>query len=87
MITNINTNAIMQLLEYTFNDVITFGPVGKDSLKAGAQVVIPMPTKLRRYCRLNYVVASGPLTADKFSAQVVAGIQQNDPQPDSPRIA
>lgn len=71
----------------TFNDVITFGPVGKDSLKAGAQVVIPMPTKLRRYCRLNYVVASGPLTAGKFSAQVVAGIQQNDPQPDSPRIA
>ena len=71
----------------SFADVMSFGPVGKDSLKAGAQVVIPMPTRLRRYCRVNYVVGTGPLTAGRFSAQVVAGIQQNDPQPDSPRIA
>ena len=71
----------------TFADVVAFGPVSKDSLKAGAQVVIPMPTRLRRYCRLNYVVGSGPLTAGRFSAHVGVGIQQNDPQPDSPRIA
>ena len=70
----------------SFADVVSFGPVGKDSLKAGAQVVIPMPVKLRRYCRVNYVVATGPLTAGRFSAQIVAGIQQNDPMPNSPRI-
>lgn len=69
-----------------FADVASVGPVPISKLKAGSQVVIPMPTRLRRYCRLNYVVGTGPLTGGKFSAQIVAGIQQNDPQPDSPRL-
>lgn len=71
----------------TYLDVAVTPAIAKESLTLGAQVVIPMPPKLRRFCRLNYTVATGPLTAGKFSAQVVAGFQQNTPKPDSPRIA
>lgn len=71
----------------TFADVAVTAAIGKATLVAGYQLVIPMPTKLRRYCRVNYTVATGPLTAGKFSAQVVTGFQQSVPKPDSPRIA
>ena len=71
----------------TFADVAVTAAIGKATLVAGAQVVIPMPTKLRRYCRAYYTIGTGPLTAGKFSAQIVTGIQQNTAKPDSPRIA
>ena len=71
----------------TFADVAVTATIGKANLAAGQQVVIPMPTKLRRYCRVYYYVGTGPLTAGKFSAQIVTGIQQNIAQPDSARIA
>lgn len=71
----------------TFADVAVTAAIGKASLTAGQQIVIPMPVKLRRYCRAYYTVGTGPLTAGKFSAQVVAGFQQNTPMPDSQRIA
>jgi len=70
-----------------FITIAITGTFGKANLAAGQQVVIPMPTKLRRYCRVRYIVTNGPLTAGKFSAQVVTGIQQNVAYPDSPRIA
>ena len=71
----------------TFADVAVTAAIGKASLAAGQQVVIPMPTKLRRYCRVYYTIGTGPLTAGKFSAQIVTGIQQNIAQPDSARSA
>lgn len=71
----------------TFTDVAVSAAIGKATLVAGYQHVIPMPTKLRRYCRVYYTVATGPLTAGKFSAQVVTGIQQNIAKPDSSRIS
>lgn len=71
----------------TFADVAVTAAIGKATLVAGYQHVIPLPTKLRRYVRAYYTVATGPLTAGKFSAQVVAGYQQNVPKPDSSRIA
>ena len=71
----------------TFADAAVTAAIGKASLAAGQQVVIPMPTKLRRYCRVYYTIGTGPLTAGKFSAQIVTGIQQNIAQPDSARIA
>ncbi|NYT44601.1 hypothetical protein H0A64_07140 [Alcaligenaceae bacterium] len=67
----------------SFADVISSGAIGKAALALGSQIVLPMPTQHRRYVRLNYTVATGPLTAGKFSAQVVTGIQQNDPYPDA----
>jgi len=70
-----------------FADVAVTAAIGKALLTAGAQIIIPMPTSLRRYCRVNYTVGTGPLTAGKFSAQVVTGIQQNVPKPDAPGIA
>lgn len=71
----------------TYASVAVTTAIDKASLTAGQQVVIPMPTKLRRYCRVSYIIGTGPLTAGKFSAQVVTGIQQNVPKPDSARIA
>lgn len=71
----------------SFADVAVTAAIGKATLVAGYQIVIPMPVKLRRYCRVYYTVATGPLTAGKFSAQVVTGIQQNTPLPDSSSIA
>lgn len=71
----------------SFADVVATAAIAKATLVAGAQIVLPMPTKLRRYVRAYYTVATGPLTAGKFSAQVVTGIQQNIAQPDSPRVA
>lgn len=67
----------------TFADVAVTAAIAKETLVAGHQIVIPMPTKLRRYCRVNYTVATGPLTAGAFSAQVVTGIQQNTAYPDA----
>lgn len=67
----------------TFADVAVTAAIDKATLVAGHQVVIPMPTKLRRYCRVYYTVATGPLTAGKFSAQVVTGVQQNVAYPDA----
>jgi hypothetical protein len=71
----------------SFADVAVTAAIPKTALSAGRQIVIPMPTSLRRYCRVYYTVGTGPLTAGKFSAQLVAGFQQNTPKPDSPRIA
>lgn len=71
----------------TFADVAVTTAIGKASLTAGQQVLIPMPAKHRRYVRVYYTVATGPLTAGKFSAQIVTGVQQNLAYPDSSRIA
>lgn len=65
----------------TFADVVTSGAVPIANLAAGAQVILPMPVKHRRYVRVNYTIGSGPLTAGKFSAQVVEGIQANTAHP------
>lgn len=67
----------------TFADVAVTTAVAIAALVAGYQHIIPMPTKLRRYCRVNYTVATGPLTAGAFSAQVVTGVQQNVAYPDA----
>lgn len=71
----------------TFADVAATAAIGKASITLGAQFLIPMPVKHRRYLRAYYTVATGPLTAGKFSAQVVTGVQQNTPMPDSSKIA
>jgi hypothetical protein len=59
----------------TFASVVTTAAYGKAALAAGTQIVIPMPHKLRRYCRVYYTVATGPLTAGKFTASITTGVQ------------
>lgn len=71
----------------TFSDILLTEIFQKTSLTAGKQVVMPMPTKVKRYCRVYYTVGTGPLIGGRFSAQIVSGIQQNVPYPDSPRIS
>lgn len=71
----------------SFADVAVTAAIGKATLVAGYQLVIPMPPKLRQYCRVYYTVATGPLTAGAFSAQLVSGFTQNVPKPDNANIA
>jgi hypothetical protein len=65
----------------TFADISTTAAIGKAALVLGRQFILPMPVFHRRYVRVNYTVATGPLTAGRFSAQVVTGIQANSPYP------
>lgn len=65
----------------TFADVAVTAAIGKAALPIGTHITIPMPNVHRRYVRVFYTVGTGPLTAGKFSAQVVAGVQQNVPMP------
>lgn len=57
----------------------TSGPIGKASLAAGQIVYVrinPAYASLGlRYLGANYTVATGPLTAGKFTANVTHGIQ------------
>ncbi|API59636.1 hypothetical protein BSL82_10160 [Tardibacter chloracetimidivorans] len=57
----------------------TSGPIGKADLVIGKQIAVrinpQLASKGERYLGVNYVVATGPLTAGKFSAGVVHGVQ------------
>ena len=45
------------------------GAIGKAALTAGTEVLrITVPLNVERYLRINYTVATGPLTAGKFTA-------------------
>lgn len=68
----------------TFEPVAFSGQIPLAVLNSDRQVVIALPSKLRRYCRLHYYTNYG---AGSFSAQIVTGIQQNTPYPQSPRIS
>lgn len=53
----------------SFADIFTTGAIGKATLVAGYIVfTIAIPPTIRRYLRINYTVATGPLTAGKFDA-------------------
>lgn len=67
----------------TFADVVASAAIGKAALTAGKQpVLFKLPNGLRRYLRVYYTVATGPLTAGKFSAQIVMNGQNNVAYPD-----
>lgn len=65
----------------SFANVISSAATPIANLAAGAQIILPMPAIHRRYVRANYTVATGPLTAGTFSAQIVEGVQANMPHP------
>lgn len=68
----------------TFADVVASAAIAKTALTAGKQpVLFKLPHGLRRYIRVYYTVATGPLTAGKFSAQIVMNGQNNVAYPDS----
>lgn len=58
--------------------VFSSGAIGKAALGLGARAVdAPVPMGLQRYVRINYTVATGPLTAGKFSAALVLDTPAN----------
>jgi hypothetical protein len=64
--------------------VFETGAIGKAALVAGYQIAVKLPYGLdERYVRAYYTVATGPLTAGKFSAAVVSGVQMSKAYPDA----
>lgn len=52
--------------------------IGKAALVAGYDVVrMRLPLGLKRYVRVYYTVATGPLTAGKFDAFINTGVQES----------
>lgn len=49
--------------------VASSGAIGKAALTAGTEVLrVKVPLGVERYLRVNYTVATGPLTAGRFTA-------------------
>jgi hypothetical protein len=64
--------------------VIQTAAIPKATLVAGYQIFLPIPVGLdERYIRLYYAVATADLTAGKFTAQIVQGIQKSKSYPDA----
>lgn len=58
--------------------VVQTDAVPKATLVAGYQLFIPLPVGLdERYLGVKFLVSTGPLTAGKFTAAIVHGIQKN----------
>lgn len=56
----------------TAETVIASQAIGKADLVPGKQIFLPIPIGVdKQFIRMNYVVATGPLTAGKFTAQIV----------------
>jgi hypothetical protein len=63
---------------------LSSGAIAKATLVAGYQLFLPIPPGTNeRYLRLYYDVAVANLSAGKFTAQVVHGIQKNQAYPDA----
>ena len=56
-------------------------------MKAGASHVLGIPHQTQRYLRVNYTVATGPLTAGKFNAAIVNKAQAWMAHADSPNVS
>ena len=56
-------------------------------MKAGASHVLGIPHQTQRYLRVNYTVATGPLTAGKFNAAIVNKAQAWVAHADSPNVS
>lgn len=68
----------------TYEDVVVSKAFGKDELVAGTQLFMALPVGLDgRFIRAFFTVGTGPLTAGKFSAQIVEGIQKNQAYADA----
>lgn len=62
----------------TYTALISTAAIGKATLALGYQLSLRIPaSQTKRYLRVYYTVATGPLTAGKFSAGLVEGIQAN----------
>lgn len=66
-----------------WTDMAITGAIGKASLTAGAEVArwslpsLVAGQSMPRYLRMNYTVATGPMTAGKITAGILLDRQQN----------
>lgn len=67
----------------TFADVASVGPLSLAQLTAGKGFNVGFPVPTRRYTRVNYTVATGPMTAGIVSAHIVDGVVYNVSYPDN----
>lgn len=63
-------------------DVASTGPLSLAQLTAGTSKWVGFPIPTRRYTRVNYTVATGPMTAGIVSAHIVDGANFNFSYPD-----
>ena len=56
-------------------------------MKVGAVHALGLPHNTQRYLRVNYTVATGPLTAGKFNAAIVNKAQAWMAHADAPNVA
>lgn len=66
-----------------FADVASVGPLSLAQLTAGKGFNVGFPVPTRRYTRVNYTVATGPMTAGIVSAHIVDGVVYNVSYPDN----
>jgi hypothetical protein len=67
----------------SWQDVSSIGPLSLAQLTAGAARWVSLPIPTRRYTRVNYTVATGPMTAGIVSAHIVDGANYIFSYPDS----
>jgi len=67
----------------TFADVASLGPFSLAQLTAGKGFWVGLPIPTRRYTRINYTVATGPMTAGNVSAHIVDGANYIFSYPDN----
>lgn len=63
-------------------DLFATAAIGKATLVAGyVAVKIKLPRGIERFLRVNYTVATGPLTAGKFTAAIVRNVDDQQIYP------
>ena len=67
----------------TFADVASLGPFSLAQLTAGNGFWVGLPIPTRRYTRISYTVAAGPMTAGNVSAHIVDGANYIFSYPDN----
>lgn len=66
----------------SWSTIYDSGALAKATLTAGKRVVsAKVPAGVQRYLRVNYSVATGPLTAGKFTAGINLDVDANTPYP------
>ena len=66
----------------SWSTIYDSGALAKATLTAGKRVVsAKVPAGVQRYLRVNYSVATGPLTSGKFTAGINLDVDANTPYP------
>ncbi|RRM92734.1 Bbp16 family capsid cement protein [Escherichia coli] len=66
----------------SWSTIYDSGALATDTLTAGKRVVsAKVPAGVQRYLCVNYSVATGPLTAGKFTAGISLDVDANTPYP------